>query len=165
MNFNEIIKANKQNIKNIVRLITRQENEDIEQEVYIKIWKNSDKYKERGSIKSWINTIAKNTSKDYLKSATVKYEQDSTSDENVIVNIKDRKKSPEENSIITERQKKIIDSIDQLKPKFREVIMLCEIYGYTYEEVSEKLKCPIGTVKSRIFNAKKELAETLKDLL
>ena len=165
MNFNEIIKANKQNIKNIVRLITNQENEDIEQEVYIKIWKNSDKYEERGSIKSWINTVAKNASKDYLKSAAVKYEKDSTSDDDVIVNIKDRKKSPEENSIITERQKRIIDSIDRLKPKFREVIMLCEIYGYTYEEASDKLKCPIGTVKSRIFNAKKELAETLKDLL
>ena len=44
MNFNEIINANKQNIKNIIKLITKQENEDIEQEVYIKLWKNADKY-------------------------------------------------------------------------------------------------------------------------
>ena len=44
MNFDEIIKANKQNIKNIIRLITHQDNEDIEQEVYIKLWKNSTKY-------------------------------------------------------------------------------------------------------------------------
>lgn len=43
--------------------------------------------------------------------------------------------------------------------------MLCEIYGYTYEEAASRLKCPIGTVKSRIYNAKKELAEVLKDLL
>ena len=42
MNFNEIINANKQNIKNIIKLITKQENEDIEQEVYIKLWKNAD---------------------------------------------------------------------------------------------------------------------------
>ena len=61
MNFNEIINANKQNIKNIIKLITKQENEDIEQEVYIKLWKNADKYEERGSLKSWVNTIAKNT--------------------------------------------------------------------------------------------------------
>ena len=48
MNFNEIIETNKNNIKNIIRLITKSENEDLEQEVYIKLWKNSDKYKEQG---------------------------------------------------------------------------------------------------------------------
>ena len=165
MNFEEIIKTNKQNIKNIIRLITKQDNEDIEQEVYIKLWKNSDKYEERGSLKSWINTIAKNTSKDYLKSAAVKNKQNSMYDENVLINIKDRKKNPEESSIRTERQKKIINAVENLKPKFKEVIMLCEIYGYTYEETACKLNCPLGTVKSRVYNAKKELAEVLKDLL
>ena len=67
MNFNDLIKANKQNVKNIIRLITKQDNEDLEQEVYIKAWKNASKYEERGSFKSWITTIAKNVSKDYLK--------------------------------------------------------------------------------------------------
>ena len=165
MNFNEIINANKQNIKNIIKLITKQENEDIEQEVYIKLWKNAEKYEERGSLKSWVNTIAKNTSKDYLKSAVVKYEQNSTSDDLVLYNIKDKKRSPEDCVIVNERQKRIIKAVDNLKPKFREVIMLCEIYGYTYEEASKKLNCPIGTIKSRIYNAKKELAEVLQDLL
>ena len=51
MNFNEIIKTNKSNIKNIIKLITKSENEDLEQEVYIKLWKNSEKYQERGSFK------------------------------------------------------------------------------------------------------------------
>lgn len=165
MNFDDLIKTNKQNIKNIVRLITKQDNEDIEQEVYIKLWKNSDKYQERGSLKSWVNTIAKNTSKDYLKSAVVRNEQNTTADETVLVNIKDRKKCPEDALLVTERQQTIINAIENLKPKFREVIMLCEIYGYSYEEASIKLSCPIGTVKSRIFNAKKELAEVLKDLI
>ena len=45
MNFEEIIKTNKQNIKNIIRIITKQDNEDIEQEVYIKLWKNAEKQK------------------------------------------------------------------------------------------------------------------------
>ena len=165
MNFNEIIKTNKQNIKNIIRMITKQDNEDIEQEVYIKLWKNSDKYEERGSLKSWVNTIAKNTSKDYLKSAVFKNEQNCTADEDVLVNIRDLKKSPEDAIITTERQKKIINAVEHLKPKFKEVIMMCEIYGYTYEEASAKLKCPIGTIKSRIFNAKKELAVVLSDLM
>ena len=165
MNFNEIIETNKNNIKNIIRLITKCENEDLEQEVYIKLWKNSDKYKEQGSMKSWIGTIAKNTSKDYLKSAMVRNEQNSTSDEFVITSIKDKKTTPEDRVLASERQKRIIKAIDSLKPKLRETIMLCEIYGYTYEEAAEKLNCPIGTIKSRIYNAKKELAEKLDDLL
>lgn len=165
MNFNEIIEANKNNIKNIIKLITKSENEDLEQEVYIKLWKNSNKYKEQGSIKSWIGTIAKNTSKDYLKSATVRYESNSTSDEFVLTSIKDKKTTPEGQILTTERQKRIIKAIDGLKPKLRETIMLCEIYGYTYEEAAEKLNCPIGTIKSRIYNAKKELAKELEDLL
>ena len=43
--------------------------------------------------------------------------------------------------------------------------MLSEIQNLTYEEISKKINCPIGTVKSRIYNAKKELAEKLKDLM
>ncbi len=165
MNFNELIKTNKNNIKNIIRLITKSENEDLEQEVYIKLWKNSEKYKEQGALKSWVGTIAKNTSKDYLKSALFRYEKDSTSEEFVLTSIQDRKKSPEGNILALERRQRIIKAIDSLKPKLRETIMLCEIYGYTYEEAAQKLKCPIGTIKSRIYNAKKELADKLEDLL
>ncbi len=165
MNFNELIKTNKNNIKNIIRLITKSENEDLEQEVYIKLWKNSEKYKEQGALKSWVGTIAKNTSKDYLKSALFRYEKDSTSEEFVLTSIQDKKKSPEGNILALERRQRIIKAIDSLKPKLRETIMLCEIYGYTYEEAAQKLKCPIGTIKSRIYNAKKELADKLEDLL
>ena len=165
MNFNEIIKANKQYVKSIIRLITKQDNEDLEQEVYVKIWKNSDKYQERGTMKSWINTVAKNVSKDYLKSANYRYTNDAVSDDLVLNNIKDKKTTPENSILAAERQKRIISAIDSLKPKLRETIMLCEIYGYTYEDAAKKLGCPLGTVKSRIYNAKKELADKLADLL
>lgn len=165
MDFNKVILENKQNIKNIIRLITKEDNEDLEQEVYFKIWKNSEKYTEKGSMKSWISCITRNASLDYLKSAYHKVFQTSTSEDFVVTSIKDKKSTPELNSISIERQKRIIYEIEHLKPKLKEVIMLCEINGYTYEQCAEKLKCPVGTVKSRIYNAKKELAEKLKDLL
>lgn len=165
MDFNKVIQSNKQNIKNIIRLITKEDNEDLEQEVYLKIWKNSNKYSEKGSIKSWVSTITRNTSLDYLKSSYHKITQTATSEDLVINNIKDKKTSPEDNILKQERQKKILDAINKLKPKFKEVIIMCEINGYTYEQCAEKLKCPIGTIKSRIYNAKKELAEKLEDLL
>lgn len=165
MDFEKVIKTNKQNIKSIVRLITKEENEDIEQEVYLKIWKNSEKYNEKGSIKSWISSIAKNASLDYLKSSYHKVFQTSTSDDFVIESIKDKKLTPEDKVVRLDRQKIIVNAINSLKPKFKEVIMMCEINGYSYEECAKKLNCPVGTVKSRIYNAKKELAEVLKDLL
>jgi len=165
MNFNDLVNANKQNVKNIIRLITKQDNEDLEQEVFVKVWKNSDKYEERGNFKSWICTIAKNVSKDYLKSAGFRNANNTTSDEIVLGTIKDTKQSPENTIIAGERQARIINAIENLKPKLKETIMLCEIYGYTYEEAAKKLKCPLGTIKSRIYNAKKELAEQLQDLL
>ena len=165
MNFNDLINSNRQNVKNIIRLITKQDNEDLEQEVFIKAWKNSDKYEERGSFKRWICTVAKNVSKDYLKSASFRNMQNTTSDEVVLSIIPEKKETPDLRALAQERQARIIDAIEKLKPKLREVIMLCEINGYTYEEASKKLGCPLGTIKSRIFNAKKELAEKLQDLL
>ena len=165
MNFNDLVKSNKQNVKNIIKLITRQENEDLEQEVFIRAWKNIDKYEERGTFKSWICTVAKNVSKDYLKSSTFKNMQNSTSDELVLNNVVEKNFSPDNRAENFERQTRIIEAIESLKPKLRETIMLCEIQGYTYEEASKKLRCPLGTIKSRIYNAKKELAEKLEDLL
>ncbi len=165
MDFNKVIKENKQNIKNIIRLITKEDNEDIEQEVALKIWKNADKYKEQGSIKSWISSITRNASLDYLKSAYHRVSQTSTADDFVLTNIKDNKTSPEDKTLQIERQKRIVKAINQLKPKLKEVIIMNEINGYSYEECAQRLKCPIGTIKSRIYNAKKELAEKLEDLL
>lgn len=165
MDFNKLVEQNKQNVKSIIRLITKQDNEDLEQEVYIKAWRNKDKYQEKGSLKSWINTIASNVAKDYLKSAWFKNSQNSTNDDYTLDSIKDHKTTPEDTVISIERRKKIISAIDSLKPKMREVIILCEMQGYTYEEAAKKLKCPMGTIKSRIFNAKKELSEKLQDLI
>lgn len=165
MDLEKIIKTNKQNIKNIIRLITKEDNEDIEQEVYLKIWKNSDKYKEQGASKSWISMIAKNTSLDYLKSAYRKMFTNADADDYTLESISDKKQTPEGNVISIERRKKIISAIESLKPKFKEVILLTEIEGYTYEECAKKLKCPLGTIKSRVYNAKKELSIQLKNLI
>lgn len=95
MNFKEIIKINRENVKNIIKMITKSENEDLEQEVYLKVWKNSNKYTEKGSFKGWVNTIAKNVSKDYLKLAYNRKEQLTTEEDKTFENIKDKKSSPE----------------------------------------------------------------------
>ena len=67
-----IIEENKGLIKAIIKKITGSYNEDIEQEVYIKTWKNIDNYKESGKLKSWIATITANLCRDYFKSSSYK---------------------------------------------------------------------------------------------
>ena len=124
MDFNKIINENKNHIKNIIRSITGEENEDLEQDVCVKIWKNADKYEEKGFVKSWISTIVKNTSLDYLKSSYNKNSRNSTSDDFVVNSIQDTKESPESKVVNLERRRRIIKAIDSLKPKFKEVILL-----------------------------------------
>ena len=68
-------------------MITKETNEDLEQEVYIKAINNSDKYKEQGNFKNWIGTIAKNVSKDYLKSSYNKHKNLCDSEEYTLLNI------------------------------------------------------------------------------
>ena len=165
MDFKQVVKDNQSNVKSIIRLITKETNEDLEQEVYVKVWKNADKYKEQGSFKSWVNTIAKNVSKDYLKSVQKRNQDCLVADDEILNSVKDKKSTPELKLISNDRQKRITEAINTLKPKLKEVVMLCEIYGYTYEDAAFKLKCPVGTIKSRLYNAKKELAILLEDLL
>ena len=165
MSFKNLINKNKHNVRNIIRLITKETNEDLEQDVLANVWKNRHRYTERGHFKAWICTIAKNISKDYLKSSSKKNERFLTSDETVINSVKDKGLTPDtvfENKL---RQKKIFRAVESLKPKLKEVIILCEINDYTYENAAKKLNVPIGTVKSRIYSAKKELALKLSDLI
>lgn len=145
--------------------MTGSNNEDIEQEVYIRAYKNLDKYKEEGKFKSWISAITANLCRDYMKSAYFRHSQKTVTEEDELIQIKDNRESVEDELIKKQRQKQIIKAIDALKPKFREVIVMYEMQNMEYEEIAQKLKCPIGTVRSRLFNARKELSITLKDLI
>ena len=165
MDIKEIIQTHQNNIKKVIKLITKEENEDIEQEVYIKIWQKSDKYNEQGKLTGWLGTVAKNFSKDYLKSSAKKQQDNTISDEIQEYNSLNEKENPETVFIQKQRQKRIVKAINSLKPKLKEVVMMYEIDGLSYEYIAKELNCPIGTIKSRLFNAKKELANLLEDLL
>lgn len=160
----EILAQYRNNIRKIISNMTGSNNEDIEQEVYIRTFKNLDKYKEEGKFKSWISTITANLCRDYMKSSYFRHSQDSLTEEDMI-QIKDERESIEDAFIRKQRQKQIMDAIDNLKPKFREVIIMYEMQDMDYEQIAKKINCPIGTVRSRLFNARKELSVTLKDLI
>ncbi|MGN0014247.1 MAG: RNA polymerase sigma factor [Candidatus Gastranaerophilaceae bacterium] len=160
----QIIDRYKNNIKTIIKNLTGNPNEDLEQEVYIKTWKNLDKYKERGKFRQWISTVTSNICKDYLKSSQTKITKISSPIEDNI-NLISQKDNTENIFEIKQRRIKVSNAILSLKPKFREVIVMYEIDGLSYEEIGQKLNCPTGTIKSRIFKARQELSEKLKNLL
>lgn len=159
-----IIKENKGLIKAIIKKITGSYNEDIEQEVYIKTWKNINNYKETGKLRSWIATITANVCKDYFKSSSYKQNLREVRDENVLEN---KAVSASQEKIIDakKRQKIILKAVDDLPYKMRKVLVLFEFEDFSIAEIAKKLGEPEGTIKSRLYTARKTLAEKLKFLL
>ncbi len=139
-------------------------NEDIEQEVYIRTFKNLNKYEERNKFSSWISVITANICRDYLKSAFFKNKKNTLYDEDIVLSAKSNNQ-PERILTQKERQKAILKAVDLLPSKLKKVIILYEFEDLSYEQISKKLNIPIGTVKSRISNARKLLQSSLQFLL
>lgn len=165
-NIDEIIDCYGSRVQGVIKRFLKTPNdiEDLEQEVYIKTWKNLSRHKEKTGFWSWINTITINTCKDHLRS-TRKHQIIADSEEEILENIADKALNPEKLTVMNERHKLILNGINKLNPKYKEVLMFHDIEELTYEEISRKLKCPVGTVKSRLFNARKALKEELSSLL
>ena len=64
-----------------------------------------------------------------------------------------------------EIEKTVSDTIENLPDDLRKAIVLRELEGLSYEEIAEVMKCPVGTVRSRIFRAREAINEKLKPLL
>ena len=150
-------------IRSIIKKITGSYNEDIEQEVYIKTWKNMDNYKEQGKFSGWLSTLTANVCRDYFKSKQHIMESKQVSGEEILDKVKVGGRQ-EEVIDAKKRQKIILKAVDDLPRKMRQVVILFEFEEKSYEEISKKLGLPVGTIKSRLFNARKILSEKLKFL-
>ena len=162
MNIDNFIKDNQTKIKQIIGNFADEETaKDIEQDVYVKIWKNSAQNKPFAYIK----TVVVNTCKDMLKSKHYKRAQITSGDEEILVQVKDGKETPHQRTERIFRQKMISNAIENLPPKLKEVIILYDIEELDQHTIAKKLNCPVGTVKSRLFNGRKQLQTDLKKLI
>ena len=159
----EIIEQHKGLIRSVIKKIVGSYNEDIEQEVYIKTWKSLPDYKEQGKQKSWIAMIAASVCKDYFKSSSYHQSQAEVTNDELLAT---RAIPASQEKIIDAkaRQKIILKAVDDLPAKMRKVIILFEFEDFTIEQIAKKLGEPEGTIKSRLYNARKILAEKLKFL-
>ena len=158
-----LIAENKSLVKSIIRKIIGFYDEDIEQEVYIKTWRNLPKYTENGKFKSWIATVTANVCKDYFKSSVYKQQSVEVSSDEVLQN-KGIAASQEKIVDAKKRQKIILNAVNDLPKKMRKVIILFEFEDFNVAEIAQKLGEPEGTIKSRLYKARQILAEKLKFL-
>ena len=139
------------------------EAEDIVQETFYRVFKNKHYYKEVAKFSTWIYTIAGNLAKTELRRRkrrkVFSIHRETPLDKEL--EIPDTSTDPEKevNTIVTE--KLIQNAISKLPPKFRQVIILRDIQGFSYEEISSIIKVPLGTVKSRVNRARLKLQEDL----
>ena len=158
------INENKRYVKAVIRKFTGADNEDLEQEVYIKTWQNMDKYQDQGKFKQWICKIAANICRDYFKSKSFKAQKSEISSDIALQNAS-VKSAAEERIDKKKRQKTVLKAVDDLPKIYREVVVLAEFEDFTLDEIAHRLKIPQGTVKSRLHKAKQILKTTLTTLL
>lgn len=140
--------------------LNKEEAHDLVQDTNLKALKNEEKFAENTNFKGWMLTIMRNIFiNNYRKSARECTAVDMTVDLYHISNATDAScNTPDGAFAINE-----ISEILKAFPKdYREAFNM-HIAGYKYEEISEKLGMPLGTVKARIFNTRKQLRELLKD--
>jgi RNA polymerase sigma-70 factor (ECF subfamily) len=134
------------------------ESEDIGQETFIRFYRSLDKFRGESSVGTYLTRIAINLSLNEIKRRQKRRKRYLSNPENSLENIPEKKSAEKERD-----NKKIVQSaIQKLDPKFRAVIVLRLIDGYSTQETAKILKLPVGTVLSRLARGQIKLKEILQ---
>ena len=146
--------------------------EDIAQETFIRAYRALGQFRGEAQFYTWLYRIAVNTAKkalmDLKRNPTVSENAYKSDDDDETSRVENELTSPETPETVL-ASKEIAHIINQamhdLPEELREAITLREIEGLSYEEISEAMNCPIGTVRSRIFRAREAISAKVKPLL
>lgn len=141
------------------------EAEDLVQETYLKAFRFFDKFEEGTNCKAWLFRIMKNS---YINRYRRSQKSPSTVDYGSVeefyytirgagVDSGDLQERLFDNLLDDE----VTTAIERLPDEFRSVVILCDIEGFTYEEIAEFVDCPVGTVRSRLHRGRKLLRDAL----
>lgn len=139
--------------------------EDLAQETFIKVLNAIDSYRPEFKFSSWIFKIANNTAIDHLRRRSLDtlsldgspHAQTADAVEATTLQISDGAESQLEEVTARELGEQIESAIAELRPEYRACILLRHVEGRPYEEISEMLDLPLGTVKTYIHRARNEL--------
>jgi RNA polymerase sigma factor (sigma-70 family) len=131
--------------------------EDLTIEAFGKAFRNIDSYTPKYAFSTWLFKIASNNCVDFIRKkqgypTPLDHLQDNL--DIVTVNIQSDMPDPEESLINRQKIAALKDIVNQLKPRYKELIELRYYKEYSYEEISSELNLPIGTVKAQLYRAK-----------
>jgi RNA polymerase sigma-70 factor (ECF subfamily) len=130
--------------------------EDVVSEAFIEVWRQADRFEGRSSVSTWIMSIAR------FKALSVRRRrQEIELDENVAETVADQYSTPEQILLETDRRAQLRACLSQLSPDHREIIDLVYYHDKSIEEVAEIVGVPKNTVKTRMFYARRRLAQLL----
>jgi RNA polymerase sigma-70 factor (ECF subfamily) len=157
------------------RLISRfvrdsAEAEDVTQEAFIKAYRALPAFRGESAFYTWLYRIGINTAKNYLvtlgRRAPTSTQFDAEESEDFEGSELLQDVNTPENELMSKQVAGVVNSsLLQLPEDLRTALTLREIEGLSYEEISEIMNCPIGTVRSRIFRARESIATNLRPLL
>ena len=141
--------------------------DDLVQETYLKSYRFIDKYHVDTNAKAWLFKILKN---EFINRYRKKAKRPKAVDFEEIITFHNQEDDNQYSSYVDLRVElfqsmmgdEVTIAINQLGVDFRTVILLCDIEGFTYEEISKIIDVPIGTVRSRLHRARNMLKEALK---
>jgi RNA polymerase sigma-70 factor (ECF subfamily) len=173
--FEVLVKKHQKRMLNIAyRIIGSYEDAcEVVQDAFVSAFKGIKNFEERAKFSTWLYTIVINLSRNRLKQLELKsHREDSSLDDPVLTNDSQITVEPvsDEPSILEKLEKrdvqqKVQECIHALDNESREVIVLRDIQGFSYNEISDMLKIPEGTVKSRLFRARDSLKDCLKKVM
>lgn len=152
----------------IRKMIKEQEMvEDLVQEVFIKAFKNLETYSNEYAFSTWLYRIATNHTIDYLRKKKLQTfsinDPLKTKDGEMEVQLPDNSFATDAPIIKHERKVIVQDAIENLPEKYRMVIQMRHMDELSYQEISDELDLPLGTVKAHIFRARELLYKALID--
>lgn len=141
--------------------------EDLIQEIFTKAFENLDKYNHEYAFSTWLYRIATNHTIDSLrKRKMITLSMDApiqSNDGDVTREYPSSAPSPHDQLQKKERAAHIHKAMESLPEKYRDVLRLRHFEEMSYQEISEELQQPIGTVKAQLFRARESLMKVLKD--
>lgn len=144
----------------------RSEIEDVTQEAFIKAYRAIRGFRGDSAFYTWLYRIAINTAKNYLvaNGRRLPIREPDPDEDGGTIQIPDLA-TPERELLAVEIGHTVEQTLAALPEDLRTALTLREIDGLSYEEISEIMNCPIGTVRSRIFRAREAIDKELQPLL
>ena len=167
--FEGLVLTNQKNVYNLALKMTRNEDDalDISQEAFIKAFKQLRNFRGDSRFSVWMYRLTYNLCIDFIrkkpKNNTTSLYYEDEGGETAPLEIPDIRDLPEDSVLRTEMRKNIDEGIKDLPLKHREVLVMREIAGMTYDEIAKTLRINEGTVKSRLARARLKLIDILKE--